>query len=195
MTEYAESRLGLIELMRGRWERRVAPAVEALQAYVEGFADARGFVPDDTWEKVSSWVHAYLGVDREVQWHWTEQIARNAPCYASQIPLLYGAIDQGLGRKYRERWVWRAPESWRAGFDLRQRDFHRLRPDMVFTAPHSLAIECTDEGKWRLYQLNAESLRISEKSGDTLQELKLWAMRSKFLLVPEDAWVLEFRGE
>lgn len=193
MTEFPDSRFGLIDSMRGRWERKIGTSVDALQAYVEGFSDAKGLAPDDTWEKVSRWVHAYLEMEPEVQWHWTEQIARAASSYSSQIPLLYGAIDKGLERRCRERWIWLASEQWRSGFDLRQRDFHRLRPDMISIAPHSLAIELSDEGIWRLHQLNSRALRMSEKSGDTLRELKQWARNNRFLLVPEDAWVLDFR--
>lgn len=182
------SRMELLDRMRGRWERRVTPTVEAVYSYTEGYADAGGLGFDSTWEDISEWVHNYLSIKKEVQWDWTSQLSRHAPCYACEIPMLYAAIDHGRGFKYQSVQSWEPDECWRSAFEAREKAFSGLRPEMARPAPKRVVLGRASDDVWRMFLVDDRGLRYWELARKSDADSKLWASSKDFLGVPVDSW-------
>jgi hypothetical protein len=185
-----ESRLNLIDSMRGRWERRIPFELVALYAYVEGYAEAKGFTDSDIWRKIRIWIESYFkskGVIVSDKRTWIDQVGDVAPAYYCQIPIFYAALDFGRGEPLKNVQVWNPSDEWRESYVADQLRIPRYGGPMP--PPKLLKLGSDDSGIWRLFFFDGKGLCYDEASRSTEQKIKSWAYHC--LKVPENAWAKE----
>ena len=176
--------------MRGRWERRIPFELVALYAYVEGYAEAKGFTDSDIWRQIYIWIESYFkskGIAVDDRKTWIDQVSDVAPAYYCQIPIFYAALDFGRGETLKNIQVWNPSNEWKEDFIADQVSIPRYGGSMP--PPKLLKLGCDKAGKWRIFFFDEKGLCYDEPAmKPTEQEAKSWAYNC--LHVPEAAWAV-----
>jgi hypothetical protein len=184
------SRLSLIDFMRRRWKRRIHPTIVALESYVEGFADAKAWEYDNTWNLVANWVHDFLCTKTEAQrLHWTESIAKCAPIKECQIAIFFAALDAGRGVRYEQISKFCPTQLWRDDFNRRQEQFFTGDHQRIMPAPYRIEIAKSLIGRWMMFYFDERGLRYYEIFQESEDALKSWA--EACLKIPIESWEIK----
>ena len=184
-----ESRLNLIDSMRGRWERSIPFRLLALYCYVEGYAEARGFADIETWKQISLWVNSYFASIEKTASNtgtWLDRICKAAPTNDCEIPIFYAALDFGREQPIENVLFWNPSDQWKEAYIRDQLMIPRYGSPVP--PPHILKLGCDKTGIWRVFFFDKNGLRYDETAmRRTKREAKSWAYHC--LHVPEAAWV------